>query len=120
MDKKKLKEIILKQLNEFDADMNAEKFKAKYSNLKGKELKDAFESAYFWSTSREGKESLRDLLNTYDPLKEFASELEDYMKQADAAKGTVNTNPNRQFGASNQPTVRRSGGGLFEEQHIYK
>ena len=45
MDKKKLKEIILKQLNEFDADMNAEKFKAKYSNLKGKELKDAFESA---------------------------------------------------------------------------
>jgi hypothetical protein len=113
---KQLKEIILKQLNEFDADMNAEKFKAKYSNLKGKELKDAFESAYFWSTSSEGKESLRDLINTYDPLKEFASELEDYMKQADAAKGTVNTNPNRQFGASNQPTVRRSGGGLFEEK----
>jgi hypothetical protein len=116
MDKKKLKEIILKQLNEFDADMNAEKFKAKYSNLKGKELKDAFESAYFWSTSSEGKESLRDLINTYDPLKEFTNELEDYMKQADAAKGTANTNPNRQFGASNQPTVRRSGGGLFEEK----
>jgi len=120
MDKKKLKEIILKQLNEFDADMNAEKFKAKYSNLKGKELKDAFESAYFWSTSSEGKESLRDLINTYDPLKEFASELEDYMKQADAAKGTVNTNPNRQFGASNQHTVRRSGGGFLREHNIYK
>jgi hypothetical protein len=105
----------MSKLNEA-ADMNAEKFLARNSKLKGEELKSAFESAYFWAGTSEGKESLRDLLNTYDPLKEFASELEDYMKQADAAKGTVNTNPNRQFGASNQPTVRRSGGGLFEEK----
>jgi hypothetical protein len=105
----------MNKLNEA-ADMNAEKFLARNSKLKGEELKSAFESAYFWAGTSEGKESLRDLINTYDPLKEFASELEDYMEQADAAKGTVNTNPNRQFGASNQPTVRRSGGGLFEEK----
>jgi hypothetical protein len=105
----------MSKLNEA-ADMNAEKFLARNSKLKGEELKSAFESAYFWAGTSEGKESLRDLINTYDPLKEFASELEDYMEQADAAKGTVNTNPNRQFGASNQPTVRRSGGGLFEEK----
>jgi hypothetical protein len=105
----------MSKLNEA-ADMNAEKFLARNSKLKGEELKSSFESAYFWAGTSEGKESLRDLLNTYDPLKEFASELEDYMKQADAAKGTANTNPNRQFGASNQPTVRRSGGGFLREQ----
>jgi hypothetical protein len=42
--------------------------------------------------------------------------MKDMVDLIDNAKGTANTNPNRQFGASNQPTVRRSGGGLFEEK----
>jgi hypothetical protein len=108
----------MSKLNEI-SDMNAEKFLSRYSNLKDENLKDEFQSAYFWANS-EGKESLKSLLDTHEPLKGFASELKDYMEKADAARGTVNTSPNRQFGASNQTTVRRSGGGFLREQNMFK
>jgi hypothetical protein len=77
-------------------------------------LKAAFETAYLRGNT-DSRASLKTLLDTAP-----YNEMKDMVDLIDNAKGTANTNPNRQFGASNQPTVRRSGGGLFEEQHIYK
>ena len=73
-------------------------------------LKVAFETAYLRGNT-DSRASLKTLLDTAP-----YNEMKDMVDLIDNAKGTANTNPNRQFGASNQPTVRRSGGGLFEEQ----
>ena len=73
-------------------------------------LKVAFETAYLRGNT-DSRASLKTLLDTAP-----YNEMKDMVDLIDNAKGTANTNPNRQFGASNQPTVRRSGGGLFEEK----
>jgi len=73
-------------------------------------LKAAFETAYLRGNT-DSRASLKTLLDTAP-----YNEMKDMVDLIDNAKGTANTNPNRQFGASNQPTVRRSGGGLFEEK----
>jgi hypothetical protein len=73
-------------------------------------LKAAFETAYLRGNT-DSRASLKTLLDTAP-----YNEMKDMVDLIDNAKGTSNTNPNRQFGASNQPTVRRSGGGLFEEK----
>jgi hypothetical protein len=73
-------------------------------------LKAAFETAYLRGNT-DSRASLKTLLDTAP-----YNEMKDMVDLIDAAKGTANANPNRQFGASNQPTVRRSGGGLFEEK----
>lgn len=44
--------------------------------------------------------------------------LEDKFDEIDAARGTANTNLNRQFGASNQPTVTRSDSGFLREEQL--
>jgi len=66
------------------------------------ELKMAFEKAYSRGNT-DSRKSLKTLLNTAP-----YNEMKDKVKEIDAALGTVNTNPNRQFGASNQPTARRT------------
>ena len=73
-------------------------------------LKAAFETAYLRGNT-DSRASLKTLLDTAP-----YNEMKDMVDLIDNAKGTANANPNRQFGASNQPTVRRSGGGLFEEK----
>jgi hypothetical protein len=73
-------------------------------------LKAAFETAYLRGNT-DSRASLKTLLDTAP-----YNEMKDMVDLIDTAKGNANTNPNRQFGASNQPTVRRSGGGLFEEK----
>jgi hypothetical protein len=73
-------------------------------------LKVAFETAYLRGNT-DSRASLKTLLNIAP-----YNEMKDMVDLIDNAKGTANTNPNRQFGASNQPTVRRSGGDLFEEK----
>ena len=73
-------------------------------------LKVAFETAYLRGNT-DSRASLKTLLDTAP-----YNEMKDMVDLIDNAKGTANANPNRQFGASNQPTVRRSGGGLFEEK----
>ena len=73
-------------------------------------LKAAFETAYLRGNT-DSRASLKTLLDTAP-----YNEMKDMVDLIDTAKGNANTNPNRQFGASNQPTVRRSDGGLFEEK----
>jgi hypothetical protein len=79
-------------------------------NSDPEKLKAAFEEAYLRGNT-DSRASLKTLLDTAP-----YNEMKDMVDKIDAARGTANTNPNRQFGASNQPTVNRSGGGLFEEQ----
>jgi hypothetical protein len=123
MDKKELTEAIFDFLRK-----SKEEPKKPYKRLSGKmnltaddfleldpntnpeKLKTDFIDAYYRGNT-DSRKSLRTLLTTA-PYNELKSEVD----KIDAARGTANADPNRQFGASNQPTVRRSGGGLFEEQ----
>ena len=73
-------------------------------------LKMAFQKAYSRGNT-DSQESLKTLLD-----QEPYSELKDFVSQTDSSTGTVNTNPNRQFGASNQQMARRSDSSLFEEK----
>ncbi len=79
-------------------------------NSDPEKLKAAFEEAYLRGNT-DSRASLKTLLDTAP-----YNEMKDMVAQIDAARGTANTNPNRQFGASNQQTSRRSDSGLFEEQ----
>ena len=131
MDQKELKEAIFdmfRKSKETSNEPQAPKFKTIDSMLGGKmnltagdftqldpnsdpeKLKDAFKTAYLRGNT-DSRASLKTLLDTAP-----YNEMKDMVDLIDNAKGTANANPNRQFGASNQPTVRRSGGGLFEEQ----
>ena len=131
MDQKELKEAIFdmfRKSKETSNEPQAPKFKTIDSMLGGKmnltagdftqlapnsdpeKLKDAFKTAYLRGNT-DSRTSLKTLLDTAP-----YNEMKDMVDLIDNAKGTANTNPNRQFGASNQPTVRRSGGGLFEEK----
>ncbi len=131
MDQKELKEAIFDMFRKSKETSNkpqAPKFKTIDSMLGGKmnltagdftqldpnsdpeKLKAAFETAYLRGNT-DSRASLKTLLDTAP-----YNEMKDMVDLIDNAKGTANTNPNRQFGASNQPTVRRSGGGLFEEK----
>jgi hypothetical protein len=94
--------------------LTADDFAQLDPNSDPEKLKAAFEDAYLRGNT-DSRASLKTLLDTAP-----YNEMKDMVAQIDAARGTANTNPNRQFGASNQPTVNRSGGGLFEEQYIYK
>ena len=78
-------------------------------------LLNAFKTAYLRG-NRASQDSLKTLLD-----QEPYSELEDYVKEVDAAfapKGTTNVDSRRQFSPSTSPSIGRSdyGGGLFEEQ----
>jgi len=90
--------------------LTADDFAQLDPNSDPEKLKAAFKDAYLRGNT-DSRASLKTLLDTAP-----YNEMKDMVDQIDAAKGNANTNPNRQFGASNQPTVRRSGGGLFEEQ----
>ena len=78
-------------------------------NSDPEKLKAAFETAYLRGNT-DSRTSLKTLLDTAP-----YSEMKDMVAQIDAARGTANTNPNRQFGASNQPTVNRSDSGFLRE-----
>jgi hypothetical protein len=127
MDKKKLKEAIFDmfrksketpkpQYKRIDSmlggkmNLTADDFAQLDPNSDPYKLKAAFETAYLRGNT-DSRASLKTLLDTAP-----YNEMKDMVDLIDNAKGTANTNPNRQFGASNQPTVRRSGGGLFEEK----
>jgi hypothetical protein len=78
-------------------------------------LLNAFKTAYLRG-NRASQDSLKTLLD-----QEPYSELEDYVKEVDAAftsKGTTNVDSRRQFSPSTSPSIGRNdyGGGLFEEQ----
>ena len=90
--------------------LTADDFAQLDPNSDSEKLKAAFEEAYLRGNT-DSRASLKTLLDTAP-----YNEMKDMVDLIDNAKGTANTNPNRQFGASNQPTVRRSGGGLFEEK----
>jgi hypothetical protein len=94
--------------------LTADDFAQLDPNSDPEKLKAAFEEAYLRGNT-DSRTSLKTLLDTapYNEMKDLVAKIDD-------AKGTANTNPNRQFGASNQPTVRRSGGSLFEAHNIYK
>ena len=137
MDHKELKEAIFdmfRKSKETSNEPQAPKFKTIDSMLGGKmnltagdfaqldhnsdpyKLKAAFVTAYLRGNT-DSRASLKTLLDTAP-----YNEMKDMVDLIDAAKGTANANPNRQFGASNQSTVRRSNSGfpgLSEEQHIY-
>jgi hypothetical protein len=81
-------------------------------NTNPEKLKTDFINAYYRGNT-DSRKSLRTLLNTA-PYNELGSEVD----KIDTARGTANTDPNRQFGASNQPTVRRSGGGFLREEQL--
>jgi hypothetical protein len=133
MDQKELKEAIFdmfRKSKETSNEPQAPKFKTIDSMLGGKmnltagdftqldpnsdpeKLKDAFKTAYLRGNT-DSRTSLKTLLDTAP-----YNEMKDMVDQIDAAKGTANANPNRQFGASNQPTVRRSGGGFLREEQL--
>jgi hypothetical protein len=83
-------------------------------NSDPEKLKDAFKTAYLRGNT-DSRTSLKTLLDTAP-----YNEMKDEVAKIEAARGTANTNPNRQFGASNQPTVNRSGGGFLREQNNFK
>ena len=89
--------------------LTADDFAQLDPNSNPEELKAAFKTAYLRG-NRDSQTSLKTLLD-----KEPYSELKDLVDQSDNSKGTANTNPHRQFGAANQPTVNRSNSGFLRE-----